>query len=45
VLSRPTLRLRALYRVLLIIPWAVPSYVTALAWKGMFNKQFGASRA
>ena len=42
VLSRPTLRLRALYRVLLILPWAVPSYVTALAWKGMFNKQFGA---
>jgi arabinogalactan oligomer/maltooligosaccharide transport system permease protein len=42
VLSRPTLRLRAFYRVLLIIPWAVPSYVTALAWKGMFNKQFGA---
>jgi arabinogalactan oligomer/maltooligosaccharide transport system permease protein len=42
VLSRPTLRLRALYRVLLIIPWAVPSYVTALAWKGMFHKQFGA---
>lgn len=42
VLSRPTLRLRALYRVLLIVPWAVPSYVTALAWKGMFHKQFGA---
>ncbi len=45
VLSRPTLRLRALYRVLLILPWAVPSYVTALAWKGMFNKQFGAITA
>ncbi|PCC67407.1 carbohydrate ABC transporter substrate-binding protein, CUT1 family /carbohydrate ABC transporter membrane protein 1, CUT1 family [Nannocystis exedens] len=42
VLSRPTLRLRALYRVLLILPWAVPSYVTALAWKGMFHQQFGA---
>ncbi|HEY8379943.1 MAG TPA: extracellular solute-binding protein [Nannocystis sp.] len=42
ILSRPTLRLRALYRVLLIIPWAVPSYVTALAWKGMFHQQFGA---
>ncbi len=42
VLSRPTLRLRAMYRVLLIVPWAVPSYVTALAWKGMFNTQFGA---
>ncbi|MBL8971998.1 MAG: extracellular solute-binding protein [Myxococcales bacterium] len=42
LLSRPSLRLRGLYRVLLIIPWAVPSYVTALAWKGMFNQQFGA---
>ncbi|MFO0760181.1 MAG: extracellular solute-binding protein [Byssovorax sp.] len=42
LLSRPTLRLKALYRVLLIVPWAVPSYVTALAWKGMFNRQFGA---
>ena len=32
----------AAYRVLLIIPWAVPNYVTALAWKGMFHRQFGA---
>ncbi|MCC6526080.1 MAG: extracellular solute-binding protein [Polyangiaceae bacterium] len=45
LLSRPTLRLKALYRVLLIIPWAVPSYVTALAWKGMFHRQFGAVSA
>ncbi len=45
VLSRPTLRLRALYRVLLIVPWAVPSYVTALSWKGMFHRQFGAVTA
>jgi len=42
LLARPTLRLRAVYRVLLIVPWAVPSYVTALAWKGMFHRQFGA---
>jgi arabinogalactan oligomer/maltooligosaccharide transport system permease protein len=42
LLSRPVLRLRAVYRVLLIIPWAVPSYVTALAWKGMFHRQYGA---
>ncbi len=42
LLARPLLRLRALYRVLLVIPWAVPSYVTALAWKGMFHRQFGA---
>jgi arabinogalactan oligomer/maltooligosaccharide transport system permease protein len=45
VLSRPTLKLRAMYRVLLIVPWAVPSYVTALAWKGMFHRQFGAVTA
>jgi arabinogalactan oligomer/maltooligosaccharide transport system permease protein len=42
LLARPALRLRAVYRVLLIIPWAVPNYVTALAWKGMFHRQFGA---
>lgn len=45
VLSRPLMRLRAVYRVLLILPWAVPSYVTALAWKGMFHRQFGAVNA
>jgi arabinogalactan oligomer/maltooligosaccharide transport system permease protein len=44
-LARPMLRLRAVYRVLLILPWAVPSYVTALAWKGMFHRQFGAINA
>lgn len=45
LLSRPSLAFRPLYRVLLIIPWAVPSYVTALAWKGMFSRQFGAVSA
>jgi arabinogalactan oligomer/maltooligosaccharide transport system permease protein len=45
LLSRPLLRLRGIYRVLLILPWAVPSYVTALAWKGMFQRQFGAVNA
>ena len=44
-LARPFLKLRAVYRVLLILPWAVPSYVTALAWKGMFHRQFGAVNA
>lgn len=44
-LSRPLLKLRAVYRVLLILPWAVPSYVTALAWKGMFHRQYGAINA
>ena len=44
-LSRPFLKLKAIYRVLLIVPWAVPSYVTALAWKGMFHRQYGAINA
>jgi arabinogalactan oligomer/maltooligosaccharide transport system permease protein len=42
LLREPWLKLRGLYRVLLIIPWAVPNYITALIWKGMFHKQFGA---
>ena len=42
LLRDPLLRFRGIYRVLLIIPWAVPNYITALIWKGMFHKQFGA---
>ncbi len=45
LLSRPWMRLRGVYRALLVLPWAVPSYVTALAWKGMFHRQFGAVNA
>jgi arabinogalactan oligomer / maltooligosaccharide transport system permease protein len=32
----------AVYRTLLILPWAIPNYITALTWKGMFHPQFGA---
>ncbi|MBI5067719.1 MAG: sugar ABC transporter permease [Deltaproteobacteria bacterium] len=35
------LALRPVYRVLLIVPWAMPNYITALIWKGMFHRQFG----
>ncbi len=42
LLREPWLRLRGVYRALLILPWAVPSYITALIWKGMFHRQFGA---
>ena len=45
VLNRPDLRFKGLYRVLLIVPWAVPSYITALTWKWMFNTQYGAVNA
>ena len=45
LLREPWLRLRGVYRVLLILPWAIPNYITALIWKGMFQKQFGAINA
>jgi arabinogalactan oligomer/maltooligosaccharide transport system permease protein len=32
---------RSLYRVLLIVPWAVPAFVSAFAWKFLFNPKFG----
>ena len=42
VLKQPWLQLKGIYRVLLIVPWAVPNYITALIWKGMFHQQYGA---
>ena len=33
--------LRPVYRVLLILPWAMPNYITALIFQGMFHQQFG----
>jgi arabinogalactan oligomer/maltooligosaccharide transport system permease protein len=42
ILARPWLKLRGLFRVLLVLPWAVPNYITALLWKGMFHAQYGA---
>jgi ABC-type sugar transport system permease subunit len=42
MLNNPRLKGRTIFRVLLILPWAIPSYITALIWRGMFHKQFGA---
>ncbi|MCB9794864.1 MAG: extracellular solute-binding protein [Alphaproteobacteria bacterium] len=42
ILREPWVRLRGVWRVALIVPWAVPNYITALIWKGMFHRQFGA---
>ena len=41
VLNTKGLAFRPIYRVLLILPWAMPNYITALIWKGMFHQQFG----
>ena len=36
------LRGKSLYRIVLILPWAIPAYITALTWRGMFNFDYGA---
>lgn len=40
-LNTEGLRAKWLYRILLILPWAIPNYITALVWRGMFHPQFG----
>ncbi|HCW03242.1 MAG TPA: sugar ABC transporter permease [Clostridium sp.] len=32
---------KALIRLILILPWAMPEYIVALTWKGLFNEEFG----
>lgn len=42
MLNRKNLRLRRLYKTLLMFPWAMPAYVSILVWRvGMFNTEFG----
>ncbi len=41
LLQDSKLRFRNVYRVLLIVPWAIPNYITALIWKAMFNAEYG----
>lgn len=33
---------KSIYRLLLILPWAIPAYITALSWRGMFDAEYGA---
>ncbi|MBO9482053.1 maltose ABC transporter permease MalF [Salinisphaera sp. G21_0] len=35
------LKERAIYRVLLILPYAVPAFISILIFKGLFNQNFG----
>ncbi|MDP6570536.1 MAG: extracellular solute-binding protein [Candidatus Marinimicrobia bacterium] len=41
VLINRTLPAKPLLRTALIIPWAVPQYISALTWRGMFNQEYG----
>lgn len=42
ILVSPKVRFKGLFRVLLIVPWAVPNYITALIWRWMFTAKIGA---
>ncbi|MGL4513542.1 MAG: extracellular solute-binding protein [Lacipirellulaceae bacterium] len=41
VMLNGPVRGKSVYRLLLVIPWAVPAYITALTWRGMFDPEFG----
>jgi arabinogalactan oligomer/maltooligosaccharide transport system permease protein len=41
VLNNPRLPERAVYRTLLIVPWALPGTLTILVWQGLMNQTFG----
>ena len=38
------MRGRKLYRSLIIIPYALPGFMTALVWRGMLNETYGVNR-
>lgn len=41
LVNQKDLRFKALIRTVLILPWAVPGFVTILVFAGMFNDSFG----
>ncbi|KJY84540.1 maltose transporter membrane protein [Vibrio galatheae] len=41
VVQWEALKGRAIYRVLLILPYAVPAFISILIFKGLFNQSFG----
>jgi arabinogalactan oligomer/maltooligosaccharide transport system permease protein len=41
LLNQKDVRGKPLFRTLLILPWAIPQYIVALTWRGMFNYEYG----
>jgi len=41
VLQWPHLRAKTAYRILLILPYAVPAFISILVFRGLFNQNFG----
>jgi arabinogalactan oligomer/maltooligosaccharide transport system permease protein len=39
VLNNPHLKGRTAYRTALLLPWAIPSYISVLVWKGMLQPE------
>jgi len=42
VLNQDFIRGRSAWRFLLLLPWAMPQYIAALTWRGMFHGENGA---
>lgn len=42
VVHQKNLRFKKLWRTILVLPWAVPGFVTILVFGGLFNDSFGA---
>lgn len=41
ILQWPHLRFKPLYRILLILPYSVPAFISILIFKGLFNQNYG----
>lgn len=41
LLNQKEIKGKPVFRTLLILPWAVPQYIVALTWRGMFNYEYG----
>ncbi|NMC46695.1 MAG: sugar ABC transporter permease [Chloroflexi bacterium] len=35
------MKMRGIYRMIIVIPWALPQVVAAMAWRGEFNYEYG----
>ncbi len=41
IVNHPAIKGKAIWRTLLILPWAVPTWITAMIWRFLFNGEFG----
>lgn len=41
IINQKEIKGKPIFRTLLILPWAIPQYIVALTWRGMFNYEYG----